>query len=222
MLAKLALISTLAVGLPGAAAASQIRGDYVETRNADVYTGPCFANGEVNLAGDQALLGWKVSSGSWAGIPLDGLIVAGAVRARGTLGDPYENPYPARSVILVDSRATAAQRDALVALAKTMGGELLGNVVRVEPARMAMDVERHGEHATRAVLRADGLAAVETRPIGDKDHVCGNETTFYPPLTETAGAMPAVASRDEYAGPGLGVAWSCRGKRSAFVGTFER
>jgi len=31
--------------------AGQIRGDYVELRTADVYTGPCFANGEVRFPG---------------------------------------------------------------------------------------------------------------------------------------------------------------------------
>jgi hypothetical protein len=34
--------------------------------------------------------------------------------------------------------------------------------------------------------------------------------------------MPAVALRDEYRGPGLGVSWSSQEKRSAYVGSFER
>ena len=46
------------------------------------------------------------------GVALDGLIVAGAVRANATLGDPYANPYPAKSVLLVDERATPRQRQA--------------------------------------------------------------------------------------------------------------
>ena len=47
------LVSTLLVVLVISltAAAQQIRGDYLETRSADVYTGQCFANGEVNLVG---------------------------------------------------------------------------------------------------------------------------------------------------------------------------
>src|SRR5947208_3945428 len=72
------------------ASAQQIRGDYLETRSADVYTGQCFANGEVNLVGNEAILAWRVQSGSWDGVPLEGLTVAAAVRAKGTLGDPYE------------------------------------------------------------------------------------------------------------------------------------
>ncbi len=166
-------------------------------------------------------MAWKISSGSWQGVPLDGLVVAGAVRANATLGDPYANPYPAKSVLLVDERATPRQRQALAAFAREMGGKLLSDVVEVEAAPMTMAVERQGHHATRASFKAGEMAALETRPIGDKDHVCGNETTFYPPLTETEHAMPAVALEDQYRGPGLGVSWSCQEKRSAFVGTFE-
>jgi hypothetical protein len=219
---KAALVSALALLVAGSAIASQIHGDYIETRSADVYTGPCFANGEMNLVGNQALLAWAVRSGSWNGVALNGLVVAVAVRANATLGDPYANPLPAKSVVLVDDRATAPQREALVAFARSMGGVLVANVVEVQPAPMAMSVERQGTHATRAFFRAGRLATIETRAIGEKDHLCGNEYTFYPPLTETEHAMPAVALKDEYQGPGLDVSWSSSEKRSAFVGSFER
>src|SRR5438270_4272618 len=105
--------------------AQEIRGDYVESRSADVYTGQCFANGEVNLVGNEAILAWHVQSGSWDGVPLQGLTVAAAVRAKGTLGDPYENPYPAKAVLLVDDQANAQQQAALQKFAQQMGGELL-------------------------------------------------------------------------------------------------
>src|SRR5439155_787644 len=195
--------------------AEQIHGDYLETRSADIYTGSCFANGEVNLVGNQAILAWHVESGSWNGVSLDGLTVAAAVRARATLGDPYANPYPAQAVLIVDEQANPQQRAALVALAKQMGGELLGNVERVIPATMELIVnhERHGV----ALLRAGEFATVQTRSLNEQDHLCGNEVTFYPPLTELAHSMPAVALTDSYRGPGLGVDWESHGKRSAFV-----
>ena len=214
-------MAVLTLAAAAAASASQIQGDYIESRSADVYTGQCFANGEVNLVGDEALVAWKVGSGSWQGVSLDGLIVAGAVKANATLGDPYANPYPAKSVLLVDERATPRQREALVAFAREMGGKLLADVVEVKPAPMTMIVERQSRHDARASFKAGEIAALATRPIGDHDHACGNETTFYPPLTETSHAMPAVALEDQYRGPGLGVSWACEGRRSAFVGTFE-
>jgi hypothetical protein len=208
------------LSLATAALGQQIRGDYVETRSADVYTGQCFANGEVNLVGDEAILAWHIQSGGWDGVPLDGLTVAAAVHARATLGDPYANPYPAQAVLLVDDQATAQQSAALIAFAHQMGGELLRHADKVIPTPMelAVNAERHGV----ALLRAGQFATVQTRPVNDKDHVCGNEVTFYPPLTQLTHSMPAVALTDSYRGPGLDVDWESHGRRSAFVGTFVR
>jgi hypothetical protein len=203
-----------------AAIAQQIRGDYIETRSADVYTGQCFANGEVNLVGDEAILAWHVQSGSWDGVPLDGLTVAAAVHARATLGDPYANPYPAQAVLIVDEQASQPQRSALIAFAHQMGGELLRHAEQIVPApvELVVNPQRHGV----ALLRAGQFATVQTRPVNDQDHLCGNEVTFYPPLTQLTHSMPAVAMTDSYRGPGLDVDWESHGRRSAFVGTFVR
>ena len=66
---------------------TDVRGEYLEARTADVYTGPCFANGEVNQTGKLAVMGWHVDKGSWEGVNLDGLSVMGVLRASNTLGD---------------------------------------------------------------------------------------------------------------------------------------
>jgi hypothetical protein len=201
-------------------AAQQIRGDYIETRTSDIYTGQCFANSEVNLVGKEAILAWHVEKGSWDGVALDGLSVAAAIHARATLGDPDGDPYPAKSVILVDEQATPAQRAALVSFARHMGGPLLKDAGQVIPTTVEMIVnhQRHGV----ALLRAGRFATVQTRSLSDQDHICGNEVTFYPPLTQVTHSMPAVAVTDAYNGPGLDESWDLHGKRSAFVGTFVR
>src|SRR6201987_4889365 len=172
-----AVLTILVASLASSAVAQQIQGDYIETRSADVYTGQCFANGEVNLVGREAILAWHVQNGSWDGVSLDSLTIAAAVRAHGTLGDPYENPYPATAVLLVDDQATPQQSAALVSFAHQMGGRLLENVDQTISAPMEMIVnhERHGW----AMLRAGQFATVQTRSVGDKDHTCGNEVTFY-------------------------------------------
>src|ERR1700746_56432 len=209
------LLVCLIAGLTLSMAAQEIRGDYLETRSADVYTGQCFANGEVNLVGNEAILAWHVQTGEWDGVPLQGFTVVAAVRANGTLGDPYESPYPAKAVLLVDDQASAEQRAALVSFATHTAGELLNHVQQVIPVPMELVV--NAEHHGSAMLRAGHFATVQTRSIGDQDHLCGNEVTFYPPLTETAHSMPAVALSDAYRGPGLDTSWDLRGKRSAFV-----
>jgi hypothetical protein len=214
------LVCTVILVISASADAQQIRGEYLETRSADVYTGQCFANGEVNLVGNEAILAWHVQSGSWDGVSLEGLSIAAAVRANGTLGDPYENPYPANAVLLVDDQASAQQRAALARFAQHMGGELLKNVAQVIPVQMELVV--NAEHHGAAMFRAGEFATVQTRSIGENDHLCGNEVTYYPPLTELTHSMPAVALTDAYSGPGLGVSWNLHGKRSAFVGAFAQ
>ncbi len=230
------LLFVLAICLAATSALAQqppqIKGQYLETRSADVYVGQCFANGEVNLAGTEAIVAWHVQEGQWDGVSLAGLTVVGAVKAQATLGDPYAKPYPAKSVLIVDKQATPEQRQALINFAQEMGGQLLSHVVHVVDAPIDMEVLQSksssqssfgGEqHSVRARLQAGDLVTVETRAIGEKDHLCGNESTFYPPLTETTHAMPAVAMTDQYTGKDLNVVWELHDKRSAFVGTFAR
>lgn len=202
--------------------AQQIQGDYIESRNADVYTGHCFAMAELNLMGDQAIVGWRVSKGEWQGVKLDGLSVVGVAKASGTLGSPYENPYPAKAMLIVDEKATPEQREALKAFAQEMGGELLRNVVRTEAAPISLSLEFHDEHPSGGKLQAGELATIIARSFTERDKICGHEQTYYPPLTATRHAMPAAASLDQFKGEGLGVSWSLREKRSAFVGYFAR
>lgn len=210
--------------------AQQISGSYIETRSADVFTGFCVANGEVNLTGDQAILGWKVGRGEWNGVRVDGLGIVAAVKANATLGDTEHNPYPAKAVLIVDARASAAQRDALISFAKAMGGRLFDEVVRVESAPVNLYVNQetghegaaHHGHALDVTLKAGDIAMIQTRAIGKHDHLCGNEETYYQPLAATTHAMPAIAEVDMYKGKDLGVTWRISGKRSAFVGSFAR
>lgn len=213
----LASLATVAFATPK----PQISGQYVETRSADVYVGQCFANSEMNLTGQEAIVAWHVGEGSWDGVSLNGLTIVGAIKAQATLGDPYGKPYPAKSVLIVDKQATPEQRQALINFAQEMGGELLQHVVKVIDAPIDMEVAQ-GQHSTRARLQAGDVVTVETRAIGEKDHLCGNEDTFYPPLTQTAHAMPAVAMTDQYLGNDLNETWTLHDKRSAFVGTFVR
>ncbi|MBZ5533683.1 MAG: DUF1326 domain-containing protein [Acidobacteriia bacterium] len=213
---SLVCVSAFALQAP----APQIKGQYLETRSADVYVGQCFANGEVNLTGNEAIVAWHVTEGKWDGVSLAGLTVVGAIKARATLGDPYNSPYPAKSVLFVDQRATAQQRQALINFAQEMGGELLHNVVHVVDTQIDMEVL--AGHDSRARLQAGNFVTVETRAIGEKDHLCGNESTLYPPLTRTTHAMPAVAMTDQYRGNDLNIVWELHNKRSAFVGTFAR
>lgn len=213
-----ALVFVLAFStLPASAA---ISGDYIEVRSADVYTGPCYANSEVGLEGKQAILVWKINQGSWNGVKLDGLSVMAVVNAHDTLGDPYHNPYPARSVLIVDQRANPQQQAALVAFAKTEGGKLTTHVVRTELAPIAAQFGSGLNHGTVSVV-AGQLARIKTRSLCMADDLCGNESRYYPPLTKVANAMPAYTLDQRYQGKGLGMVWTRDDARSAYIGSFN-
>lgn len=199
-------------------ASAAIKGDYVEVRSADIFTGPCFANSEVNLEGKQAMMAWRINRGSFAGVNLDGMSVVAVVLAYSTLGDEFHNPYPAKSVLILDERASSTQRAALQAFAKSAGGELLDHVVRVDAAPIKLEMgEMHGS----VTMTAGTLAHISTRGMCAADHLCGNESVYYAPLTKLAHAMPAFTLEEGFNGKGLGQVWTRDDTRSAFVGTFS-
>src|SRR6184192_3300601 len=165
-----------------------------------------------------ALARWSTISTALAG---KGLLKASpsVVRARATLGDAFSNPLPAKAVLIVDQRANAAQRAALVHFAQAQAGQLLSNVVATEtqPIRFTVDASKHGT----ASLEAGDLAQITTRAITDTDEICHNEEVYYEPLvSHLTHAMPAVASQSSYRGNHLGSTWNESNRRSAFIATF--
>ncbi|MBX6313374.1 MAG: DUF1326 domain-containing protein [Isosphaeraceae bacterium] len=233
MLATAALCGALALLGATPAKSAQIEGDYIEARTADVYTGPCFSNAEVFITGDKAVLAWKVNRGSWNGVDLSGLIVAAAVRGTTTFSE--DRPEEARSVLIVDQKATPQQREALIALAKHLAGARLSKIAEVKTALMSLTVEDHHgapeaapahrlhqtPHAPRGQFWAPGLASILTRPLDESDHACGNEVVAYEPLSQGVNALPAYTLAHRFAGKGLDARWDDPNCRSSFVGHFS-
>jgi hypothetical protein len=212
----LALVAFVLVALP--VQAGGITGKYVEARTCDVWTGPCFANSEMSLGGKHAVMAWKIEQGSVDNVCLDGLSVVAVVAASDTLG--LQQTGPAKAVLIVDERATEAQRKALVSLAKKQGGKLVDKVLRVENAKVEMDVPNCKEGGC-ASLKA-GKAHIETRCLDShQDKVCGNESAYYPPLSKEVKATPAVAIKHGYTGKDFNETWKETERRGAYVGSFE-
>jgi hypothetical protein len=213
------ILAALALAFVAAPAhAAGLTGSYLEARTADVYTGPCFANSEVNLTGKEAILAWKVTRGSLNDVALDGLGVVAVVAATDTLGT--EQTGAARAVLIVDRRANDAQRAALIRLAQRQGGDLVKNVVAVETSAVELTVDACAEGGCASLKAGD--ASVQTRCLDHKhDKVCGNESAFYPPLTCGVQAKPAVVTENRFSGKALNETWRDDNRRGAYVGSFE-
>jgi hypothetical protein len=213
-------IPTMAASHPAApdATTPQISGQYVESRNADVYTGPCIASSEVNIVGQEAILAWHVDRGSWGNVALDGLSIVAVIRASSTLGDEFSSPLPVKAKLIVDVNANEKQRAALINFAQEQAGVLLSNVIAVEelPIELSMG-SMHG----MLDLQAGNEVHLATRAIDEDDTLCHNETVYYPPLAaHLIHAMPAVSTDSSYSGSELGITWKESGRRGSFVGTF--
>src|SRR5262245_3457765 len=168
-------ISIGCVALLGAvtsAFAADISGEYLEARTCDVYTGPCFANGEIGIAGKEAVMAWKVDEGSWAGKDLAGLGVALIIKANDTLGFGgtfYVKPDKITAVIVVDEKADPEQAQALVRFVKENARHLTDDVVKVEKAPITLT----NDHLSgKGVFSAGKLAKIETRKLAKGDCIC--------------------------------------------------
>src|SRR5262245_47297998 len=141
--------------------ARSVSGNYIESRTADVYTGPCFANGEVEQVGQEAVFGWKIKNGSWQGVDVTGLAVVGVVRAEHTIGNLAEPVNRAKAVLIFDEKATSEQRAALQSFAKKQAGDLLKDVVAVASAPIEFTAENGNIHSGAVRLTAGSLAEIK-------------------------------------------------------------
>jgi len=198
-----------------------LTGSYVEVRSCDVYTGPCFANGETNLSGKEAILSWSIREGSFEGVKLGGLNVIAVVQAKNTLGDYTRFPEPTRSVVIVDEAANSQQRAALLKFAQQKAGPVLGETVRVDAAPIVNEACVNCTANGCTKLHAGDLVQIETRCLNGKDCVCGNEELYYPPLTSIADARAAYTTTAVFHGQGLNLQFNEAGRRSAYLGSFS-
>jgi len=196
--------------------AHSVVGQYVEVRTAAVFTGGCIMNSEAETLGREAVMAWRVDQGTFEGVRLDGLTVVAALAGDRNLGMREmggEAPTRVRTAIVVDERATPAQQAALVDLARTMTGGLVGEVVRVDVAPIVF--ARHGS----VVDVAAGDAALTVETDVPHDVSCG-AMLWFSPLGTTAGTKVGLTKTQAYWGDALGKRWRQAGKKSAFVGTF--
>jgi hypothetical protein len=216
-----ALVTLLGATAAFAVTKPSITGSYLEVRSCDIYTGPCFANAEMGLAGKEAIMVWSVKEGSWQGTSLDGLSVIAVVRTDATLGNLKYEPRSGKAVLIVDESASPSQREALQGFARSMAGKLIKEVAEVKTSTIDAKLGACTKSGCAAV-KAANLIDISTRCFGENDHICGNEDIFYPPLTDVTDALPAYTEVAAFQGKGLGATWQLTGQRGAFLASFSR
>jgi hypothetical protein len=214
-LALCAVIASVA-SLGAATDPRPVTGDYVEVRTAEVYTGGCILGSEWESLGREAIMAWRVSNGAVNGTALDGLSVVAVVGADRNLGsETLGGPPPAsvKSVLMVDERATAAQRDALVAMVQRLAPSLTRDVLQVRSVPISFSRDGVDVRVSAAEARLDVTTKFEHSPT------CG-ATRWFDPLASTTQAELGLARSHEWSGAAPGVKWSQTDRKASFVGTF--
>ena len=216
---KKTLIVALLAATPALVAASgatTVTGDYVEARTAEVFAGGCIQGSEGEGAGREAILAWRVGRGQVNGVALDGLSVVAVVAADVNLSTHEiggAKPQQIRTAIRVDERATAAQRDALISMAKSLSPVVRG-IVEVKAVPITFTRDAAGLAVTA------GEASLEVATKMDHSANCG-AMQWYDPLAKTTQSAMGHTRSEAWSGSSLGTQWSMGDKRASFYGAFE-
>jgi hypothetical protein len=211
------IVLAAVVGLSGSSllAGTTISGKYVEARTAEVFTGGCIMSSEADTMGKQAVLAWKVDRGSFNGVALDGLSVVAALSGDANLGIHEIGGVHAnvKSAVVVDERANAAQRIALVAMVSELAKASVGKVVNVTSAPIQFAESDHG------VSVSTSQAKLEVSTHVDHDPTCGS-MQWFAPLAQVTEASLSQTEEHSFTGSSLGTKWSAPNRRSSYIGSF--
>ena len=204
--------------LASVASAASIEGEYLEVRNANMWAGPCLANAEIGLIGNQATMAWKVTKGTYQDVKLDGLSVVAVVYGDRTFG--VGDKVKTETLFIVDKQATKPQQKALVAMASKLAGKTIQKVIAVKTSKIKMDIGSDDD--TGYSIVDAGIATVRTRRLKKADNTCGTkERMAYPVLAKVSdeqGAYPLESSftGDEFDGQYVDRFW-----RGGIIGKFS-
>jgi len=207
----------LAFGVSALSAApGGLSGTYVEARTSEIFAGACIINGEAATTGREALLAWKIDRGQFNGVQLDGLAIVAAVAGDQNLSVREIGGETAvtRSAVYPDVRATAPQRQALIAMAKKLSKGVISEVIEVTPAPIEfVDDGRNIRVVTKS-------ARLNVQKVLEHDASCGNKQWFTP-FAAMHHADLGTTIENAFTGTSLGTKWSDPNKRSAYFGAFS-
>lgn len=190
-----------------------IKGDYVEARTASVFAGPCHYNGEVMYDGREAIMAWNVTSGSFNGVDLSGVRAVAVVSSQANLAD---ETAARKSEITIDSSASAAQADAMVADLESHFGKSLGDVITIRRAPVSFV-----RHDREFVVSAKGVARLDVQGMPNDECCKQPNLVWYSPLASVEGRKVGFTNEAEYSAAAVCDYWQRSGENSAFYGTFS-
>jgi hypothetical protein len=197
---------------PSAAAPALVKGDYVEARTASVFAGACHYNGELVTTGRDAVLGWKIASGTSAGVDLAGVKAMAVVSCDDNLSD---DAAARKSEIVIDSSASSAQASAMERLLRANCGKALGQVVSVR--RGPVEFQHTGGDYEVA---ANGFAALSVAAMPNDECCKQPNLVWYSPLIQLMGRKVGYTCSAAYTAGTLGDCWERSDENSAFYGAF--
>jgi hypothetical protein len=204
----LAIVSLMAV--TSASAADSIQGSYVEARS--VPRRPT----EIILQHDaaHAVLAWSIRHGAYDGETLDGQIIMAVVTAEPSPGATFGHT---KTAFFVEDRATAAQQQALVHLAKDLAPAIIHDAGDVTKAKLDVRIAE-GCGCGAAVLECP-LAKLRTRKLTDADQPSLAKVIQAQPLTDVFSSNQAFATDFTLAGDPV---TSTNNIITAFTGSFSK
>jgi hypothetical protein len=211
-----AVVMAVALAASVGASGSEIKGDYVEVRTAEVFTGGCIMGSEGEVSGREAILAWRIKEGSVQGVALDGLSVVAVVAGDVNLGTHELGgaaPTTVKAIVMTDERATAAQQRALVAIARSMAPSVIHDVIETKSTRINFNTE------TDSVKVSAGPASLDVALNVEHSPVCG-AVKWFSPLGQTESPQIGLTRSTEWTGDGLGTQWKQLDRKSSFFGSF--
>ena len=211
-----AVVMAVALAASVGASGSEIKGDYVEVRTAEVFTGGCIMGSEGEVSGREAILAWRIKEGSVQGVALDGLSVVAVVAGDVNLGTHELGgaaPTTVKAIVMTDERATAEQQRALVAIARSMAPSVIHDVIETKSTRINFNTE------TDSVKVSAGPASLDVALNVEHSPVCG-AVKWFSPLGQTESPQIGLTRSTAWTGDGLGTQWKQLDRKSSFFGSF--
>jgi hypothetical protein len=203
----------VAVGSSLAHPAGTIFGDYVEARSCSVFAGACHYNGELIIAGHEAVMAWSIASGRWHGVDLTGVKIAAALAADANLGDEHA---ARKSQIAIDTAATDAQAAAALDAIQSRYGAALGTIVSVRRTPITF---RHEEK--QYTVSAGGFVKLFVKGLPNDECCKQPNLVWYTPIVPLQGRKVGYTRDAQYIPGDITDAWQRSGENSAFYGAFS-